>query len=350
VLVDGLGVLLIDALGVVLEVVTPEVSTDPIHESNTWLSSHPSRSTMDRVDLQQLRYVVAVAETRSFTRAAEQCFVVQSALSHQVARLEKELGLGLFARTSRRVELTQAGAAFLPAARECLAAAERAVAEAAAAVGEIRGRLTVGIIPTVAAVDVTEVLHRFRDRHPQVRVALQMGRSNEMTAQVAAGELDTAFLGLPERDRPRGVRVRELARDESVAVLPTGHPLAPAKARSPRTPPIPLHRLAEETFVDFPIGSPGRAQSDLAFADAGLKRDVAFEVTTPDLVTRLVRRGLAVALLPSTFIGTGGDGLVTVPVTDGPRRVEYLIWSDFNPTPALRAFLDVLDAPDTPTG
>lgn len=289
------------------------------------------------MDLQQLRYVVAVAETRSFTRAAERCFVVQSALSHQVAKLERELGLKLFARTSRRVEPTPAGRAFLPAAREALAAAERAVTEAAAAVGEIRGRLRVGIIPTVAAVDIPEVLQDFRDRHPGVRAALQVGRSNELTAQVAAGELDAAFLGLPERDRPRGVEVRELARDASVAVLPAGHPLAGA-------PRIPLARLADEPFADFPAGSPGRTQSDLAFADAGLQREVAFEVSDADLLKRLVRRGLAVALLPASYIGTGGDGLTTVPVTDGPRRVEYLIWSDFNPSPALRAFLEILDA------
>ena len=293
-----------------------------------------------RVDLQQLRYVVAVAGTRSFSRAAEQCFVVQSALSHQVAKLERELGLKLFARTSRRVEPTQAGTAFLPAARECLASAERAVTEAAAAVGEIRGRLRVGVIPTVAAVDIPGVLQRFRDRHPQVRVVLQMGRSNEMTARVAAGDLDAAFLGLPERDRPQGVNVRELARDESVAVLPAGHALASES-------PIPLARLAGETFVDFPAGSPGRVQSDLAFAGESLQRDVAFEVTTADLITRLVRQGLAVALLPSAFIGHGDTGLVTVPVVNGPRRVEYLVWSDFNPTPALRAFLDALDARTT---
>lgn len=79
-----------------------------------------------------------MAELENFTRAAERCFVVQSALSHQVARLEQELGTRLFHRTSRRVSLTAAGEAFLPAARQCLEAAERARAEVAAATGEIR--------------------------------------------------------------------------------------------------------------------------------------------------------------------------------------------------------------------
>src|SRR3978361_1594917 len=105
------------------------------------------------MDLQQLRYVVAVAELGNFTRAAERCFVVQSALSHQVAKLEQELGARLFHRTSRSVALTPAGTALLPAARECLMAAERARAEVAAATGEIRGRLAVGMIPTSAGAD-----------------------------------------------------------------------------------------------------------------------------------------------------------------------------------------------------
>ncbi|MFF3907668.1 LysR family transcriptional regulator [Streptomyces sp. NPDC001848] len=287
------------------------------------------------MDLQQMRYVLAVAETGSFTRAAERCFVVQSALSHRIAGLERELGLRLFARTSRRVQLTAAGEAFLPAARQCLEAAERARVDAAAAVGEVRGRLAVGVIPTVAAVDVPAALHRFRDEHPRVRIALRVGSSDELTAAVREGSLDIAFLGLPETDRPRGVRARELARDRLVAVVGTTHPLAAADE-------VDLARLAEETFVDFPAGTPGRAQSDQAFAAAGLGREVAFEVTAADLMTRIVRQGLAVALLPMAFTRDLPD-LVTVPVTDGPVRVEHLVWSDFNPGPATLAFLDGLD-------
>ncbi len=289
------------------------------------------------VELQQLRYVVAVAETRSFTRAAERCFVAQSALSHQVAKLERELGVRLFARTSRRVEPTPAGVAFLPAARDCLGAARRAADEAAAAAGQVRGHLTVGVIPTVAAVDLADLLERYRLAHPEVRLTLQSGSSRELTARVAAGELDAAFLGLPAGEEPRGVQVRRLAEDEHVAVLPADHALA-------RTARAALADVAAETFVDFSAGSPGRTQSDLAFAAAGLERDVAFEVSTPELMVELVRRRLAVALLPSAFLGAGHEGVVTVPVADGPRRVEHLVWSAFNPAPAVRALLELMPA------
>ncbi|QDB80000.1 LysR family transcriptional regulator [Georgenia sp. 311] len=290
------------------------------------------------MELRQLRYAVAVAETRNFTRAAAQCFVAQSALSQQVRTLERELGVALFARTSRRVELTPAGEAFLPAARECLEAAERAAVEAAAAVGQVRGRLAVGITPTVVALDIPAVLQRFRERHGAVQVSLQVGSSDTMAAQVAAGTLDVAVLGLREGLQPRGVESRELDRQRLVAVLPPSHALAAREE-------VALGDLAGETFADFPRTSPGRAQSDHAFATAGLEREVAYEVTSAELMLSLVAQGLAVALLAEA-IAVRNPAVRTVRVTDGPVRVEHLAWSGFNPSPATRAFLAMLeDAP-----
>ncbi|KAA9166718.1 LysR family transcriptional regulator [Amycolatopsis acidicola] len=289
------------------------------------------------MELQQMRYVLAVAETNSFTRAAKQCLVVQSALSHQIARLERELGARLFERTSRRVRLTAAGRAFLPEARQCLDAAERAAARVAAEVGEIRGRLTVGVIPTVAAVDIPAVLHEFHQRHQQVRIGLKVGASADLAEQVERGAMEVAFLGLPATAHPRGVRAHELARDRLVAVVAPGHPLAGERE-------VDLQRLADESFVDFPAKTAGRLQSDQAFAAAGLPREVAFEVTTADLMLRLVLQGFCVGLLPSAYTPQLG-GVITIPVTDAPARVEYLVWPRLGLTPAAAAFLDVLDIP-----
>lgn len=289
------------------------------------------------VDLQQMRYVVEVAETTSFTRAAERCHVVQSALSHQIARLERELGAKLFERTSRRVRLTPAGAAFLPAARQSLEAAERAVAEVAAAVGEIRGRLAVGLIPTVAAVDIPAALRDFRRRYPAVRISLRVGASDDLVEEVKQGAIEVAFLGLPTTARPGGVATHELARDRLVAVVAPDHPLAGEPA-------VTLRRLSAEVFVDLPAGTAGRSQSDLAFSAAGLSRDVAFEVTTADYIARLVAPGLAVAMLPSAFVPQL-TGVTTIEVTDAPARVEHVIWSRAHLTPAAKAFLAILDIP-----
>lgn len=281
-----------------------------------------------------MRYVIAVAETNNFTRAAQRCLVVQSALSHQIARLEKELGARLFERTSRRVRLTAAGAAFLPAARQCLEAAERAAAEVAAAVGEVRGRLTVGLIPTVAAVDLPSVLKDFHRRHPKARVSLSVGASEDLVERVRKGEIEVAFLGIPVTARPRGVHARELARERLIAVVSPAHPLAGESS-------VDLRRLASEVFVDLPAKTAGRAQSDLAFAAAGLTREVAFEVTNADYLARLVGAGLGVALLPPTYVA-GLAGVTTIEVADAPARVEYVVWGRESRTPAAAAFLRLL--------
>ena len=282
--------------------------------------------------MQQLRYAVAIAEEQSFTRAAQRCFVVQSALSRQIKSLESELGVRLFARTSRKVKVTPAGEAFVKQARLCLQAAERAKASAAAAHGQIRGSLTIGVIPTVTAVDIAAVLGAFRRSYPEVGVHVRTGGSDEFLRRIAAGELDVGFLGLAEGVTPRGVQTRELSQERLVAVLSEGHRLAGRRR-------LRLKDLADEPFVDFPEGSSGREQSDLAFDRARLRREVSLEVNTADLLTGLVRQGLGVALVAPS-VAREAPGCVCIPVSDGPVRVEYLAWDSFNPSPVAQVFVD----------
>ena len=289
------------------------------------------------MELQQLRYAVAIAEEQSFTRAAERCFVVQSALSRQIKSLESELGVRLFARTSRKVEVTPAGEAFVKPARLCLQAAERAKASAAAAHGQIRGSLTIGVIPTVTAVDIAAVLGAFRRSYPEVGVHVRTGGSDEFLRRIAAGELDVGFLGLAEGVTPRGVQTRELSQERLVAVLSEGHRLAGRRR-------LRLKDLADEPFVDFPEGSSGREQSDLAFERARLRREVSLEVNTADLLTGLVRQGLGVALVAPS-VAREAPGCVCIPVSDGPVRVEYLAWDSFNPSPVAQVLVDSILMP-----
>ena len=289
------------------------------------------------MELQQLRYAVAIAEEQSFTRAAGRCFVVQSALSRQIKSLESELGVRLFARTSRKVEVTPAGEAFVKQARLCLQAAERAKASAAAAHGQIRGSLTIGVIPTVTAVNIAAVLGAFRRSYPEVGVHVRTGGSDEFLRRIAAGELDVGFLGLAEGVTPQGVQTQELSQERLVAVLAEGHRLAGQHR-------LRLKDLADEPFVDFPEGSSGREQSDLAFDRARLRREVSFEVNTADLLTGLVRQGLGVALVAPS-VAREAPGCVCIPVSDGPVRVEYLAWDSFNPSPAAQAFVDSILMP-----
>ncbi|GAA2498905.1 hypothetical protein GCM10010276_45590 [Streptomyces longisporus] len=102
--------------------------------------------------------------------------------------------------------------------------------------------------------------------------------------------------------------------------------------------------------MDFVGGTPARAQSDQAFAAAGLVRDVAYEAGVVELITRLIARGLGIALLPSALVrprAADDPGPALVPVADGPRRTEYLVGNRFNPSPATRAMLGILGVPST---
>lgn len=287
------------------------------------------------MDLQQLRYVVEVAETSSFTKAAARCFVTQSALSHQIAALEREIGTRLFVRSSRAVRLSEAGSAFLGHARAALRAAEQAKEDAAAADGIVTGTLRIGVIPTLTAIDLPAVLVAYRDAHPDVRVELQVGNSDDLMAQLRQGSLDVALLGLRHDLKPVGVATRALSTDRLVAVLPRRHKLAGSGT-------IGLRDLAGLTFADFPASTSGRLQSDTAFASAGIERDVAFEADSASMILGLVAAGLAVTLLAPGTVALSGADVVTAELHDGPVRVELLAWDVDAPRNVAKAFLSVV--------
>lgn len=289
------------------------------------------------VDLQQLRYVVEVASASSFTRAAERCFVTQSALSHQIAALERELGQRLFIRSSRSVRTTEAGEAFLLHAKKAVMAADDAREAAAAAAGRVVGTLRLGVIPTASAVSVPRVISVFREAHPHARVELSVGNSDTLAEAVRRGDLDVALLGLREGAEPNGVAAREIGRERLVLAVPPTHRLS-GRAR------VRLADLADEVFADFPAGTSGRAQGDAAFAASGISRDVAFEADSSELLLGLVSEGLAVALLAPGAIAASHTDAVAVELGDGPVRVQYVAWDDRAPRSVSTAFLRVVES------
>ncbi|WP_019200721.1 LysR family transcriptional regulator [Tsukamurella sp. 1534] len=285
------------------------------------------------MELRQLRSVIAVAETLNFTRAAQRCHVVQSALSHQVAALERELGARLFDRTNRSVRLTAAGEAFLPQARAALAAADRAVDEVAATLGDVRGTVTVGTIPTFTAFGVVDVLRRYRGAYPDAVVRMRSGASEVLIDDVRRGCLDVALLGVPEGFSTAGVVARRLAFDELALVVPAARAVDG---------PLTLAEAAEHPFADYPVGGAGRAESDVAFERAGVRRTVAFEVDRSETMLDLVAAGLCVGVAAPATVPDGA-GLATVPLVDGPTRIQLLAHATL-PSPAARALLTVVDS------
>ena len=245
--------------------------------------------------LKQVEYVLAVAEAGSFTGAARQCHTVQSALSHQVAQLESELGVTLFERNSRSVRLTEAGRVFVQQGRQALEAVQRITDEVVASTGEVRGRLSMGTISTLTSPDPIELLARFHRRFPHVRVELVMEGSEKMLAKLEERRLDVAFIGVwPGETVPSSLCSRSLCNEELVALMSPSHPLTAHDT-------VTLGQLASCPVVDFPVGSSAHRQSAEAFAAQGLEYNVQFEVSTVQHLVAIVRQGLAVGLIPQSL-------------------------------------------------
>ncbi|MEZ0165746.1 LysR substrate-binding domain-containing protein [Kineococcus sp. LSe6-4] len=283
----------------------------------------------------QLQCVLAVAADLHFTRAAAQLGMAQSALSHQVATLEAELGTRLFERTSRRVRLTAAGAALLPRARTVLAELDRLRTDVVAAGGAVAGRLRIGTVPTLPEVRLADVLADLLRHHPAVRAHVAVQGSDTTLAGVADGSLDVGFVGLAMAEPPAGVERRLLAVERHVAVVAAGDPWRGRRR-------VRLRDVAARPCVDFPAGTGGRRQTDAAFAAASLVRDVVVESDDVGLVLDLVRRGTGTALLPASAV-LDRAGLHTVAVVDGPARRSSVLHAGDGASAATRAFLAVLD-------
>ncbi|QNK33560.1 LysR family transcriptional regulator [Serratia sp. JUb9] len=271
------------------------------------------------MNLKQIRYALAVAEEQSFTRAAQRCHTVQSALSHQIAKLEEELGCVLFERSSRRVSLTSAGRAFILPAQRLLSARQTLVDEVVSASGTLSGTLTIGTISTLNAIDLTEKLAAFHRHHPAVNIRLYVGISELLLENVRQQQTDVAFVGIWPGDKDMLPASHRLLTDEPlVALVSPRHTLAGCRQ-------VTLPALAEVPLVDFYSGTGARRQTDRAFQAAGVRRHVSFEIDHIEWLENLVRSGLATGIVPvSTALRL--SGLVAVPIKDGPRRQVYCAW------------------------
>ncbi|MET7669731.1 LysR family transcriptional regulator [Micromonospora luteifusca] len=260
------------------------------------------------MELRQLEYFVAVAEEQNFTRAAARLHVVQSAVSAAVKTLERELGAPLLDRNSKRVLLTDAGAALLPRARIALDAARDARDAVAEVHGGLRGTLRIGTMTSIRLLRLPALLGEFHRRHPGVLLQTSAAPSGSqgLIDALAERRIDLAFVSLPGAP-PADIHLTELARSVIDLAVPDDHPLASRES-------VTLGELAGLDFIDSPVGYGNRAVTDRAFATAGLSRRVAIEI--PDIATGAehVRHGLGIALLPR-FVVAGAEGVRTLTVT-----------------------------------
>ncbi len=256
------------------------------------------------MDLRQLEYFVTVADEQSFTRAARRLHIVQSGLSASIRTLEEDLGSVLFTRSTRRVELTSIGRAFLVEAQRVLAAAAQARQVVAQMQGLQRGTLSVGIIQGLAPlIDISKLLRQFRAACPNIEIRLISGGSLPLIEGVRTSELDlafTQFVGAP----PPGVAAWMLACEPLVAVCAQGHRLAGQRN-------VKLSDLVGESFVDLQPDWGARQLIDQSFAEARLTRRIGFEVNDPTTQLDLVDHGLGIALVPKAVIAQHLSSLAT---------------------------------------
>jgi DNA-binding transcriptional LysR family regulator len=290
------------------------------------------------MELRHLEHFLAVAEEHSFTRAAAELHLVQSALSVSIRGLERELGVRLFDRTTHSVDLTDAGAALVVEARRTLAAAETARDAVAAVKGGIRGTVRVGIMHSLALIDLATLLTRYHREHPEVRLvpSSSPGGSLDLVNDVAEGKLDLAFASLPG-DQPKKLDVHPLATEEMLLACPPNHRLAGRKR-------IALAELNGERFIDYPLGWGMRLSVDRLFAQAGLHREIEVEVGDVPTVSELVRAGFGFAFIsPSTISDT--RALILQHVRPHPEFTVSLVTSSIRPpSTAARAFVDLVFA------
>ena len=261
------------------------------------------------MELRHLEYFVAVAEERSFTRAAARLHVVQSGVSAAIKALEHELDAQLLDRTSKRVALTDAGVALLPRARATIDAA-RAARDAVDEVrGGLRGNLRIGTLTSIGLVDVPGLLGSFHRAHPEVTLQLTVSTRGSVGLVEALndGTLDVTFVSVPGV-APAGLRLRQLLWRTLELVVPVGHRLATADH-------VRIADLAGEPFVDFPAGYGNRIVVDRAFAAAGVDRQVSVEVMDITSGAEFVSQGLGIAMLPR-FAVRDDKGLVVRPLAD----------------------------------
>ena len=281
------------------------------------------------MQLQQLAYFVAVAETRHFTRAAERSRVAQPSLSKQVQVLEKELGAPLFNRARGNVTLTPAGEALLPLARRILADVETARREVQDLTGLRRGRVRLGATPSLCTGLLPDVLARFRDRFPGIALEIEEGGSRDLVGQLATGSLDLALIILRPQARDPALTTTPILREHLVLASAAGRP----------TRPMTVAELRDVPLVMFREGYDLRDVTVAACRREGFEPRYVVEGGEMDAVLRFVQAGLGAAVVPSMVVAGRREFRATPFVAPGLTRTVGLAHRrDVEPPRAAREF------------
>jgi LysR family hydrogen peroxide-inducible transcriptional activator len=245
------------------------------------------------MEFHQLRYVCAVAETGSFSRAAERCQIAQPSLSQQVLKLEENLGAKLFDRLGRSVRLTEAGRAFVPHARSILEQMETARSSVAQKNADVRGSVSLGVIPTISPYLVPRYTTSFAKRFPDAKLRIVEDVTPVLIESLRELSIDIAILALPLRHKD--LELFPLRTEPLFAVLPKEHRLAGAASLS-------LRDLRGEPFVMLRDGHCFRDLSLATCARARITPNIAFESGQFSSLFGMVAAGVGISLAPEMAV------------------------------------------------
>jgi LysR family transcriptional regulator, hydrogen peroxide-inducible genes activator len=276
------------------------------------------------MEMHQLRYVVAVARARNFSRAAEQCHVSQPSLSQQIQKLEEELGERLFDRMKREAKLTAHGEAFLPRALRILEEVDLARREASDARSLLRGRVIVGVLPTIAPYLLPAVLGDFAKRFPSVEIVVQEETTAQLLKLMNACEIDFAVASRPIQDRR--IEVKDLFTEELRLALPPRHSLT--RKRTVR-----LADLEKEPFIVMKEGHCLGDQVLNVCERRDLKPTISFRTAQLETIQALVHAGVGISLVPEMAARKKRAGLPEYRslASPKPERKIVAIWPKQRP-------------------
>ena len=284
------------------------------------------------MEFHQLRYVCAIADTGSFSRAAERCHVAQPSLSQQVQKLEEDLGSKLFDRLGRSVRLTEAGRAFLPHARSILHQMEAARSGVEDKRTDVRGNISVGIIPTIAPYLMPQYVAAFSKKYPEARLRILEDTTPVLVEGVRNLSIDVAILALPLRHKE--FELYPLRTEPLYAALSRDHPHAGAKSLS-------LRDLRAEHFVMLRDGHCFRDLSLAACTRAKVNPRIAFESGQFSSLLGMVAAGVGVSLVPEMAVDKSAQcSYVRIADTQASRTIVAAVLRGRSFNRVQQAFLD----------
>src|ERR1700758_3327273 len=265
------------------------------------------------MEMHQLSYFVAVARSGNFSRAAVECRVAQPSLSQQILKLEDEVGERLFERPRRRAIFTPAGSLFLPHALNVLEAAERGRQEIRDMGGQVRGKILLWALPTIAPYFLPEIIRLFREKYPGAELILHEQTTDQLVRKLEENEIDVAVIS--DVATNGAIQIEPLISEELLLCLPADHPLVIQKS-------VVAADLNQEKFILMHESHCLGAQAQQFCHSKGFKPRISCRSAQVGTVLAMVKAGLGISLIPEMAREHGHEEGIVYRSLDGtpPRR------------------------------